>query len=150
MFHFPKSISLQEEWTYFLKTRLYTQSCICIKHFEDKYIAHHSNRQRLNYSLAPIPTIHPSAIPKSQKILPKKPRKLLVKIIYQEDELQRFRAKKKIETIQDIALFFNSCDEYKGLKIDIQNSHVAAYRVEFRVCNPGIPIHFLPGLNPGI
>ena len=116
-----------------LNRRDYTltpQSCICIEHFDDKYIVHHSNRQRLNYSLAPIPTIHPSAIPKSQKILPKKPRKLPAKRIYQEDELPRFRAKNKIETLQDIALFFNSCDEYKGLKIDTQDSHVTAYCVE--------------------
>ena len=79
LFHFPQSISLQEKWIDFLNKRNYTlnlQSCICIEHFDDKYIVHHSNRQRLNYSLAPIPTIHPSTIPKSQKILPKKPRKV--------------------------------------------------------------------------
>ena len=56
LFHFPKSISQQEKLIAFLNRR--------------------------DYTLTPIPTINPSAIPKSQKMLPKKPRKLPFKTIY--------------------------------------------------------------------
>ena len=34
-----------------------------------------------------------------------------------------------LETLQDIVLFFTTSDEYKGLKIDIHDPHVTAYRV---------------------
>ena len=129
---FQKAFLYRKNGSKFLNRADYSltpQSCICIEHFEDKYIVHHSNRQRLNYSLAPIPTIHQSSIPKSQKVIQKKPRKHPVKRVYQEDELPRFKGY-NVETLQDIALFFTTRDEHKGLKIDIHDFHVTAYRVE--------------------
>ena len=44
LFHFPQSISLEEKWIDSLNKRDYAlnlQYCICIEHFDDKYIVHH-------------------------------------------------------------------------------------------------------------
>ena len=58
----PKEISQQERWFEFLNRTNYSptsNSTICIDHFEGKYIVQHSNKPRLNYTLDPIPSIHP-------------------------------------------------------------------------------------------
>ena len=104
-----------------------SNSTICIDHFEGKYLVQHSNRPRLNYSFDPIPSIHPLSIHKSQRVIPHKPREPPVKRIYKEDELPLFKAKFKFDTLQDISLFLTTSNEYKELKIDINESHVVAY-----------------------
>ena len=72
---------------------LIPQYSLCIEHFDDRYIVHHSNRERLNYSLAPIPTIHPSAIPKGQKFFQRnlgnfKPKEFIKKMNFYGLELK--------------------------------------------------------------
>ena len=61
-------------------------------------------------------------------MIPHKPRKPPVKRIYKEHELPLFIAKFKFDTLQDISLFLTS-NEYKELKIDFNESHVVAYRL---------------------
>ena len=80
LFHFPNDQhkALQEMWIKFLNRKDYTvtpQSCICIDHFEEKFVVRHDKRQRLvPFPQNPIPTIHPDTIPLSQAITPALPR----------------------------------------------------------------------------
>ena len=74
---------------------------ICIDHFEERFIIQHQNKVALNYSLNPIPTIHPSHIPLSLVSVPSESRKLPAVRIFQPDELESFKSSQQQEVQYD-------------------------------------------------
>ena len=72
VFSFPKEESLRKIWIKFLNRKDWEprrSSCICIKHFEEKYYRKGKNdkRYRLTKTLKPVPTIFTPSIQASQR-----------------------------------------------------------------------------------
>ena len=107
MFKFPSDSSLCDKWQQFLQRQVFTpssNSSICIDHFEEKYLSRHPKRVRLNASLYPIPTIHPSSTPQSQAVIPKPCR----------NELPLFSDTFFVGSFDDVVAFLHSAEEYNG------------------------------------
>ena len=80
LFQFPEKDTLRAKWIEFVNRKYFfvtLSSRICIFHFESTYLSLSlcKDRARLNYSLHPIPTIHPMSIAKSQSVIPNRVRK---------------------------------------------------------------------------
>ena len=93
VFKFPQDQVLSKKWLEFWNRKDYEpskSSVMCIDHFEDKYLIKKKERIRLDYSMSPIPTIHPKSIPLSQAPVPCEPRKLPKVRVYAPDELGSF------------------------------------------------------------
>ena len=133
MFSFPRNTDLRQRWFKFLNREDYSitsSSRICIDHFESKYILHHSYKTILNMSMSPIPTIHPSSIPKSQAIVPKSIRKQPTIRVIQSDQLPLFRDQFACSDIDDIVKYISTAREYQNFTHCITESGVTTYRVE--------------------
>ena len=73
LFQFPEKDTLRAKWVEFVdrKDFVVTESSrICIDHFESTYLSLGKERARHNYSLNPIPTIHPTSIAKANQLFP--------------------------------------------------------------------------------
>ena len=132
VFKFPDDPELSNKWVGFLNRRDYQiskYSEICINHFEEKYIFHHPKKIILNYSMKPIPTIHPHLIPLSLATVPNEPRKLPTVRIFQPDELQAFKSTFEIRSFADVTRHIKQSKEYSDLQLEISNDCITAYRV---------------------
>ena len=76
----------------------------------------------LNYSMNPIPTIHPSFIQLSLAPIPSEPRKTPKIRIYQPDELQTFKSKFEIGSFGDVVRCIKISKEYNDYQIDVSNT----------------------------
>ena len=123
VFKFPDDPVLSNKWVAFLNRRDYQiskYSEICSDHFEEKFIIQHPKKIVLNYSMKPIPTIHPSLIPLSLVSVPSEPRKPPVVRIFKPKELESFKSSYEINNFED---------EYSDLQTDISNDSITSYRV---------------------
>ena len=130
MFKFPSDSSLREKWIQFLQRQDYSpssNSSICIDHFEEKYLIRHPNRVRLNTSLYPIPTIHPSSTPQSQAVIPKHCRKPPTERIFQPDELPLFSDMFSVGSLNDVVTYLHTAEEYKGFTFVVTEVSITAY-----------------------
>ena len=130
MFKFPSDSSLREKWIQFLQRQDYSpssNSSICIDHFEEKYLIRHPNRVRLNTSLYPIPTIHPSSTPQSQAVIPKPCRKPPTERIFQPDELPLFSDMFSVGSLNDVVTYLHTAEEYKGFTFVVTEVSITAY-----------------------
>ena len=96
LFQFPEKDTLRAKWVEFVNRKDFVvteSSRICIDHFESTYLSLGKERARLNYSLNPIPTIHPTSIAKSQLVIPIRARKSPKLRVFQKDELSLFKDK---------------------------------------------------------
>ena len=92
LFQFPEKATLCAKWVEFVNRKYFIvteSSRICIDHFESTYLSLGKERARLNYSLNPIPTIHPTSIAKSQSVIPIRVRKSHKLRVFQTDELSQ-------------------------------------------------------------
>ena len=97
---------------------------------QSTYISLCKDRARLNYSLNPIPTIHPTSIAKSQSVIPNRVRKSPTLRIFQKDELSLFKDKYTLITKDNIVSYMKVADEYRNFHIDVSDIGVTAYRVK--------------------
>ena len=106
-FYFPlEKENLLEQWVKFVNRSDWKptkSSVLCIKHFDEKYISR-GKRNKLNWKLDPVPTIHskealkrPSALPTST--VPRKAPKIRG---IQCDQIEGFSNKDKIKSFSDI------------------------------------------------
>lgn len=132
-FHFPHGKpDLFEKWTKFVNRADWIatkNSVLCIKHFEEKFILK-GKRNKLNWSLHPIPTIHsplvnikPSLLPTSNTM-----RKAPKDRNYQDDELPNFLS-------ADIIMSFEDLEETKccstGFSLKKNEKYVWIFRIDF-------------------
>ena len=78
VFKFPGDPGLSKKSVEFLNRRDYEiteYSIICIDNFEERFIIQHQTRAALNYSMNPIPIIHPSFMSLSLAPVPSESRK---------------------------------------------------------------------------
>ena len=124
-------------------------SVICIDHFEEKFIFKHETKMTLNYSMRPIPTIHPSFIPSSLAPIPSESRKVPKLRIYQPDELQSFKSKFEIGSFGEVVRYIKTSKEYNNFQVDVSDNSVTAYRVEisFGIASVKECIHVDSNLN---
>ena len=130
MFKSPSDSSLREKWIQFLQRQDYSpssNSSICIDHFEEKYLIRHPNRVRLNTSLYPIPTIHPSSTPQSQAVISKPCRKPPTERIFQPDELPLFSDMFSVGSLNDVVTYLHTAEEYKGFTFVVTEVSITAY-----------------------
>ena len=109
-FQFPRDQELKAKWLLFLNRpadyEVTDNSFICSRHFEPTYLkVAAKNLTRLNYTLDPIPTIHPESIPKSQASVPTKSRPPPKERICQQDEISIFEEKFRIRQFLDVVEF---------------------------------------------
>ena len=104
-------------------------SVLCIKHFEDKYILK-GKRNKLNWNLQPIPTIHSEKIIKVSLLLiqtdfrkPSKQRQT------EKDELQDFLS---TDTITDFTQLTVKCFP-SGFEFKKHEDYILIYRVVFDI-----------------
>lgn len=138
VFPLPEDKEQRQQWIKFLHRQdsYYIKHVfICYKHFAEDRIAKTPKRVKLLHNLKPVPTI----IPKSQETvnLPptavfetiKTPRKPAKERIFRDDELQAFKAKDEIKSINDI-----TDKKVRGLgqdfQINRQQDHVTIYCLE--------------------
>ena len=132
VFKFPDDTVLSNKWVAFLNRQDFQfgkYSVICIDHFEERFIIQHQNKVALNYSLNPIPTIHPSHIPLSLVSVPSESRKLPAVRIFQPDELESFKSSHEISTFEEVIRYIEHSAEYRDLHTDISDDSITAYRV---------------------
>ena len=132
VFKFPDDTVFSNKWVAFLNRQDFQPgkySVICIDHFEERFIIQHQNKVALNYSLNPIPTIHPSHIPLSLVSVPSESRKLPAVRIFQPDELESFKSSHEISTFEDVIRYIEHSAEYRDLHTDISDDSITAYRV---------------------
>ena len=98
IFQFPEKDTLRAKWIEFVQG-------FCIDHFESIYLSLCKDRALLNYSLNPIPTIHPTSIAKSQSVIPNRVRKSPTLRISQKDELSLFKDKSTLITKDNIGSY---------------------------------------------
>ena len=103
---------------------------ICSLHFDNIFlkITPH-NFTRLNYSLNPIPTIHPLSIPQSQAIIPTSSRPLPKDRVFQPDQISIYEEKFRIRKFPDVIDFLAKAPEYASFKLHIEDSFVTAYHL---------------------
>ena len=92
---------------------------------------------RLNASLYPIPTIHPSSTPQSQAVIPKPSRKPPAERIFQLDELPLFSDTFFVGSFDDVVAYLHSAEEYNGFTFVITEVDITAYIINI---NSGIAI----------
>ena len=132
VFKFPDDPESSNNWVAFLNRRDYEiskYSVICIDDFEEKYIFHYPKNIILNYSMKPIPTIHPHLIPSSLATVPSELRKLPTVRIFQPDELQAIKSTFEIRSFADVTRHIKQSNEYSDLQLEIINDCITAYRV---------------------
>ena len=143
LFKLPEDKDLQLKWIKFLNretTSSLKNIFLCEKHFEDKYLKKNEKRSRLILSMRPVPTIHSD----SQKYylrLSSQPtitatRKPPTSRVFQEDELEKFRARDKIEHFNQIneSLLKDLEDGYSFKGAD---DHALFYKFELN--DSGVP-----------
>ena len=116
VFKFPDDPELSNKWVAFLNR-------------QEKYIFHYPKKIILDYSIKPIPTIHPHLIPLSQATVPSEPRKLPTVRFFQPDELQAFKSTLEIRSFADVTRHIKQSKEYSDLQLEISNDCIKAYRV---------------------
>ena len=100
-YKFPQDEQLAAKWLRFLNRPanyvITENSFICSLHFDNIFlkITPH-NFTKLNYSLNPIPTIHPLSIPQSQAIIPTSSRPLPKDRVFQPDQISIYEEKFRI------------------------------------------------------
>ena len=132
VFKFPGDPVLSRKWLEFVNRNdfeISKYSVICIDHFEERFIIQHETKMTLNYSMNPIPTIHPSFIPLSLAPIPSETRKTPKIRIYQPDELQTFKSKFEIGSFGDVVRYIKISKEYNDYQIDVSNNSVTTYRI---------------------
>ena len=73
LFQFPEKDTLRTKRIEFINRKDFfvtESSRLSIDQFESTYLSLCEDRARLNYSLNPIPLIHPTSIAKSQSVIP--------------------------------------------------------------------------------
>ena len=106
-FRFPHgNRELLQKWLKFVNRAdwIATQSSVlCVKHFEEKFILK-GKRNKLDWSLYPVPTIHSEEVSKKPSLLPTEDttRKLPKVRNFQEDELQNFILTDTISSFNDL------------------------------------------------
>ena len=133
-FQFPRDQELKAKWLLFLNRpadyEVTDISFICSRHFETTYLkVTAKNLTRLNYTLDPIPTIHPESIPKSQASVPTKSRPPPKERICQQDEISIFEEKFRIRQFLDVVEFLKQAPEYVDFKLHIEENFVTAYNL---------------------
>ena len=103
---------------------------ICIDHFESTYLSLCKERVRLNYSINPIPTIHPTSIAKSQSVIPIRVRKSPKLRVFQKDELSLFKDKYTVINKGNVVSYMKVADECRNFHVDVSEFGVTAYRVK--------------------
>ena len=114
VFPFPRNADLRQRWFTFLNRdgiSITSSSRSCIDHFESKYLLHHSYKKRLNMSLNPIPTIHPSSTHQSQAIISKSIRKSPTKRVLQPDQLNIFKTRFVCSDFDDVERYISYLSE---------------------------------------
>ena len=136
LFHFPNDNhkTLQDLWVKFLNRENYIitpQSCVCIDHFEEKYIIQHPKRQRLiPYRNNPIPTINPDVIPLSLTKIPTLPRNASKKSIFQEEQLKDFKIKYQVNDLDDVKTYLKSAPEYDTFHMFLSEGDLTVYKIQ--------------------
>ena len=88
-------------------------SFICSRHFEPTYLkVTAKNLARLNYTLDPIPTIHPELNTKSEACVLTKSRPPPKERICKQDEISIFEEKFRIRRFLDVVEFLKQAPEY--------------------------------------
>ena len=132
VFKFPGDPVLSKKWFEFVNRNdfeISKYSVICIDHFEERFIIKHETKMTLNYSMSPIPTIHPSFIPSSLAPVPSEPRKAPKIRIFQPDELKTFKSTFEIGSFGDVVRYIKISKEYNNFQIDVSDNSVTTYRV---------------------
>ena len=93
-----------------------------------RFIIQHETRAALNYSMNPIPTIHPSFMPLSLAPVPSESRKTPTIRIFQPDELQTYTSKYGIKSFSDVVKFIKDSEEYKVFQF-VTDNNITTYRV---------------------
>ena len=133
LFQFPEKDTLRAKWVEFVNRKDFVvteSSRICIDHFESTCLSLGKERARLNYSLNPIPTIHPTSIAKSQLVIPIRVRKSPKLRVFQKDELSLFKDKYTVINKENVVSYMKVADEYRNFHVDISEFGVTAYRVK--------------------
>ena len=133
LFQFPEKDTLRARWVEFVNRKEFVvteSSRICIDHFESTYLSLGKERARLNYSLNPIPTIHPTSIAKSQLVIPIRVRKSPKLRVFQKDELSLFKDKYTVINKENAVSYMKVADEYRNFHVDVSEFGVTAYRVK--------------------
>ena len=136
-FHFPHSKpDLFEKWTKFVNRADWIatkSSVLCVKHFEEKFILK-GKRNKLNWSLHPIPTIHSELVNIQPSLLPTSSttRKAPKDRNYQADELPNFTLADTIRSFEDLEKI-KCCPT--GFSFTKNEKYVWIFRIDFDETN---------------
>ena len=132
-FRFPqKNDDLKNKWIQFvnrIEWTASTHSVICELHFEGNLI-NRGEKCNLKWDINPVPTIYPAALAETLSVLPSVPppvRKPPKKRVYQPDELDAFRQKDKISSLNDIS----QSDVLRGYEKKAGEGYVLFYNIVF-------------------
>ena len=105
-FHFPiDDPEICDKWKYFVGKDDWNPSkysVLCEKHFDPKYIKYGKQRNKLNYNLRPVPTIHTvedGSVPESVLRVPNIPRPPPKERNIYPDEKPAYRVNDKIKSL---------------------------------------------------
>ena len=136
---YPRDQELKAKWLLFLNRptdyEVTDNSFICSRHFEPTYLkVTAKNLARLNYTLDPIPTIHPESNPKSEACVLTKSRPPPKERICKQDEISIFEEKFRIRRFLDVVEFLKQAPEYVDFKLHIEENFVTAYNLAICSC----------------
>ena len=133
LFHFPEKDTQRAKWVEFVNRKDFVVteiSRIFIDHFEGTCLSLGEERARLNYSLNPTPTMHPTSIAKSQLVIPIRVRKSPKLRVFQKDELSLCKDKYTVINKENFVSYMKVSDEYRNFHVDISEFGVTVYRVK--------------------